>query len=104
MSELRKSIAKLYASLLLVVASFFAVIYVSLLFSLQPSIYVKNFNFVNGCKANNETYKTAKILLTSNIHGAFIIAIDLRNSLLALHTNAGLICQLLCNHMEYSIS
>ena len=55
-------------------------------------IYVKrNFKFISSCKANNDTHKTAKILLTSNIYGAYSIAIDLRNSPMALHANSCLI-------------
>ena len=54
-------------------------------------IYVKNFKFINGCTANNDTHKTAKIFLTSNILGAYSIAIDLRNSLMALHAKSCLI-------------
>ena len=30
-------------------------------------IYVKNFKFINGCMANKDTHKSAKIFLTSNI-------------------------------------
>ena len=67
-------------------------------------MYVKNVKFINGCKANNNTYKTAKISLTSNIDGAYIIAIDLRNSPMALHANSCLNCQLLCKHKENSVS
>ena len=40
--------------------------------------YVKKF-------INNDTNKTAKIFLTSNIYGAYIIAIDLRNSPMVIH-------------------
>ena len=40
----------------------------------------KNFKFINGCKANKDTHKTAKLFLTSNIYGTYIIAIHLRNS------------------------
>ena len=36
--------------------------------------------FINGCKAYNDTRKTADMFLTSNIYGACMIAIDLRNS------------------------
>ena len=46
-------------------------------------IYVKNFKFINGCEANKDTHKTAKIFLTSNIYGTYIIAV-LCVSLLAL--------------------
>ena len=46
---------------------------------------------MSGCKANNDTHKTAKIFLASNIYGAYIIAIDLRNSPMALHANSCLI-------------
>ena len=53
---------------------------------------------MNGCKANNDTHKTAKIFLTSNIYGAYVIAIDLRNSPKALQVNSCLNCQLLCKH------
>ena len=44
------------------------------------NILQKNVKFINGCKANNDTHKTAKVFLTSNICGPYIIAIDLRNS------------------------
>ena len=64
----------------------------------------KNFKFINGCKANNGTHSTAKLLLTSNIYGAYIIAIDLRNAPVALHANFCLKCQLPCKHEEFSVS
>ena len=55
-------------------------------------IYVKkNFKFIYGCKANKDTHKTAKIFLTANIYGTYIIAIHLRNSPMALHANSCLI-------------
>ena len=38
--------------------------------------------------ANNDTHKAAKIFLTSNIYGVYIIAIDLRHSPMALHANS----------------
>ena len=43
-------------------------------------MYIKNFKFINGCKANKDTHKTANIFLTSKNYGAHIIAIHLRNS------------------------
>ena len=61
-------------------------------------MYVKSFKFINGCKANNDTHKTANIFLTSNLYGAYIIAIDLSNSPMAVHANFCLNCQLLCKH------
>ena len=67
-------------------------------------IYVKNFKFINGCKANNDTHTTARIFLTSNIYGAYIIAIDQRNSPMALQANSCLNYQLLCKHKEYSVA
>ena len=36
---------------------------------LQRTIYVKNCEFIKGCKANNDTHKTTKLLLTFNISG-----------------------------------
>ena len=67
-------------------------------------MYKKNFKFINGCKANKDTHKTAKIFLTSNIYGTYIIAINPRNTPMALHANPCLNCQLLCKHKEYSVS
>ena len=37
---------------------------------------LKNFKFINGCKASKDTHKAAKIFLTSNMYGAYIIAIE----------------------------
>jgi len=34
--------------------------------------------FINGCKANNDTYKTAKIFLTARGHKVDIHNIDIR--------------------------
>ena len=42
MGELRRSISMLYA------------------YHLNVVIYVKNFKFINGCMANEDTHKTAK--------------------------------------------
>ena len=47
-------------------------------------ICTKNCKFINGCKANKNTHKTAKSFLTSNIYGTDINAIDLRITHLAL--------------------
>ena len=58
---------------------------------LNTNLCKKTSKFINGCKANNDTHKTAKIVLTFNIYGAYMIAIDLRNSPMALHANSCLI-------------
>jgi len=50
-------------------------------------MYFKTLKFINGCKANNGTYKTAKIFWQPT--NSF--ALNLHNSLVALHTNSCLI-------------
>ena len=54
-------------------------------------IYVKNLvKFINGCKANNDTYKTAKIFWQQTASGLnYSFAIDLRHSLMELHLMRG---------------
>jgi len=61
-----------------------------------PQLMYKSVKFINGCKANNETYRTANGFRGHN----YSCAIDLHNSLMALQANTCLKCHSLWTTSE----